>query len=61
MTDSHDIHESTDREQTRRGGGCGGKVLLAESYEQARLIGSAEQAEAVRAALEGRKGDYRPS
>lgn len=38
-----------------------GKVLLAESYEQARLIGSAEQAEAVRAALEGRKGDYRPS
>lgn len=29
MTDSHDIHESTDREQTRRSGGCGGKVLLA--------------------------------
>lgn len=29
MTDSHDVHESTEREQTRRSRGCGGKVLLA--------------------------------
>ncbi len=29
MTDSHEVHESTEREQTRRRGGCGGKVLLA--------------------------------
>ncbi|MFO1325951.1 MAG: crotonase/enoyl-CoA hydratase family protein [Rubrivivax sp.] len=35
------------------------KVLLAESYEQARLIGSPEQAEAVRAGLEGRPAVYR--
>jgi hypothetical protein len=29
MTESHEVHESTAREQTRRSGGCGGKVLLA--------------------------------
>lgn len=29
MTDSHDVHESTEREQTRRSGGYVGKVLLA--------------------------------
>ena len=29
MTDTHDVHESTAREQTRRSGGCGGKLLLA--------------------------------
>jgi hypothetical protein len=29
MTDSHDVHESTAREQTRPSGGCGGKLLLA--------------------------------
>lgn len=33
-------------------------VLLAESHEQARLIGSAEQREAVMAGLEGRPGRY---
>lgn len=33
-------------------------VLLAESYEQKALIGSAEQVEAVRAGLEGRAGRY---
>jgi hypothetical protein len=29
MTDSHDFYESTEREQTRWSGGCGGKFLLA--------------------------------
>lgn len=29
MTDSNDVQESTEREQTRRSGGCGGKLLLA--------------------------------
>jgi len=33
-------------------------ILLAESREQATLIGSAEQAEAVRARLAGRRGDF---
>lgn len=33
-------------------------ILLAESREQAALIGSAEQAEAVRARLAGRRGDF---
>lgn len=37
------------------------KVLLAESYEQKALIGSTEQAEAVRAGLEGRPGVYTPT
>jgi enoyl-CoA hydratase/carnithine racemase len=35
-------------------------VLMAESYEQAALIGSAEQRETVRARLEGRAADYAP-
>lgn len=35
-----------------------GRVLMAESLEQSRLIGSAEQREAVQAALEGRPGRY---
>ncbi|HOW49066.1 MAG: crotonase/enoyl-CoA hydratase family protein [Rubrivivax sp.] len=33
-------------------------ILLAESREQAALIGSTEQAEAVRARLAGRRGDF---
>lgn len=33
-------------------------VLMAESYEQRALIGSAEQMEAVRAGIEGRPGRY---
>lgn len=37
------------------------KVLLAESYEQQRIIGSPEQVEAVRAGLEGRPAVYGPA
>ena len=36
-----------------------GRVLLAEAFEQQRLIGSANQREAVMAAVEGREGRFR--